>query len=68
MKIINVGAYPPPYGGVSIHLKRLKYHLDAAGNENVLLDCSSHDKEGKGIVRTQAFLTHIHFLRIDTDR
>lgn len=37
-RIINVGAYPPPYGGVSIHLKRLTEHLSSLGFDCLLID------------------------------
>lgn len=34
MNIIIIGSYPPPYGGVSVHIKRMKQFLDQK-NENV---------------------------------
>lgn len=34
MNIIIIGSYPPPYGGVSVHIKRMKQFLDEK-NENV---------------------------------
>ncbi|HEU4698114.1 MAG TPA: glycosyltransferase family 4 protein [Gemmatimonadales bacterium] len=36
--MINVGVYPPPYGGVSIHLQRLCGRLRAAGAPVRLID------------------------------
>jgi glycosyltransferase involved in cell wall biosynthesis len=38
MKIIEVGPFPPPYGGVSNHLFRLKSYLDKTFNECVYWD------------------------------
>jgi glycosyltransferase involved in cell wall biosynthesis len=40
MRIINIGVYPPPFGGISIHLKRLKENLDRLNIDNSLFDCS----------------------------
>ena len=33
MKIMLVGPYPPPYGGISVHIKRLKYYLVKKGHQ-----------------------------------
>ena len=32
MKIMLIGPYPPPYGGVSVHIQRLKYYLEKNGH------------------------------------
>lgn len=37
-KIALLGSYPPPYGGVSIHIQRLKYELEKKGIECVVYD------------------------------
>ncbi|GAH52264.1 unnamed protein product [marine sediment metagenome] len=46
--IIQVGPYPPPYGGISIYLKRFKKYLDDKGYSNLVLTTSGiiqkHDK------------------------
>lgn len=36
--IAIIGAYPPPYGGVSVHIKRLHEKLDKFGIENNVYD------------------------------
>jgi glycosyltransferase involved in cell wall biosynthesis len=48
-KIALIGSYPPPYGGVSVHIQRLKKNLDKLGIENVVYDlspiyCSKNNK------------------------
>lgn len=35
-----IGQLPPPYGGVSVHIKRLLAHLDRAGVDYVVYDTS----------------------------
>lgn len=45
--IINIGRVPPPYGGVSIFLRRFKECLDKANINNILYDVSGQDKEYK---------------------
>lgn len=50
MKIINIGAYPPPYGGVSVHLKRLLEYLQENGQESLLIDVSPYPKDQDGVV------------------
>lgn len=52
MKIINIGIYPPPFGGISIHLQRLKEYLDNEGMDNIIIDLSQDkgiEKKNKGI-------------------
>jgi glycosyltransferase involved in cell wall biosynthesis len=44
MKVINVGIYPPPYGGISIHLKRLLEYLQSKRQECLLIDTSPYPK------------------------
>ncbi len=46
-KIINIGIYPPPIGGISIHLQRLKEYLDKEGMENVIIDVSKEINKEK---------------------
>ena len=40
MKIILVGPYPPPFGGVSIHLQRLADYMTKKGMNTLLIDVS----------------------------
>lgn len=42
-----VGPIAPPYGGVSIHLKRLVAHLDRAGVDYIVYDISSEGSRVK---------------------
>ncbi|MGE5402753.1 MAG: glycosyltransferase family 4 protein [Ignavibacteriales bacterium] len=52
MKIINLGTYPPPFGGVSIHIKRLAEYLSAHRVSNMVIDISGSrpaEKIGKNI-------------------
>jgi glycosyltransferase involved in cell wall biosynthesis len=48
--VINVGLFPPPYGGVSIHLQRLLGRLRVAGADCVLIDLSGVPKQHDGVV------------------
>jgi len=40
MEIIQIGLYPPPYGGVSIHIKRLHEKLLLAGFNSLVVNLS----------------------------
>lgn len=51
-QIINIGKFPPPVGGVSYFLKRLKQHMDESQLCNVFIDVSQIDvkrKRTKGV-------------------
>jgi glycosyltransferase involved in cell wall biosynthesis len=50
MKVINVGVYPPPYGGVSIHLKRLLEYLQSKRHKCLLIDLSPYQKNQSDVV------------------
>ena len=50
MRMIHVGIYPPPYGGVSVHLKRLLERLKRAGIDSLLFDLSDTPKQRPGVV------------------
>lgn len=47
--IVQVGHYPPPIGGVSIYIKRMKDNLDIRGWPNQVWDISRVPKKGQGI-------------------
>ena len=52
MKIINIGIYPPPIGGISIYLQRLKEYLDIKGMDNVIINIlkyKSMEKSNRGV-------------------
>jgi glycosyltransferase involved in cell wall biosynthesis len=40
MRVVNIGFYPPPYGGISIHLKRLRTYINKTGFINEWIDFS----------------------------
>jgi glycosyltransferase involved in cell wall biosynthesis len=40
MKIIHVGKYPPPYGGVSVHIQRLTEFLLANNQDTLVINTS----------------------------
>jgi glycosyltransferase involved in cell wall biosynthesis len=48
-KIVNVGIYPPPFGGVSNHIKRLHEFLIKNGYDTLLLDTSGIKKEARNL-------------------
>jgi glycosyltransferase involved in cell wall biosynthesis len=50
MRVINVGLFPPPYGGVSIHLQRLLQRLQTEGADCLLIDLSGLPKQQPGVV------------------
>jgi glycosyltransferase involved in cell wall biosynthesis len=50
MKLHLVGAIPPPYGGVTIHLQRLLDNLLRRQMEVLLFDISGHSKTHKSVV------------------
>lgn len=49
MRIIQVGAIPPPYGGVTIHLLRLLTQLRKGGADVELFDVSGIPKDVAGV-------------------
>jgi glycosyltransferase involved in cell wall biosynthesis len=51
MRIIQVGAYPPPYGGVTVHLMRLHEELRRLGKESTIVDLSSIKKDTPGVTQ-----------------
>jgi glycosyltransferase involved in cell wall biosynthesis len=64
--IIQVGGFPPPYGGVSIYIKRLKEYLDSLGMSNYVWDIS-HVKKNENHVISMRFLLIPFFLLIRKD-
>jgi glycosyltransferase involved in cell wall biosynthesis len=47
--IVQVGPYPPPLGGVSTYIRRLKHRLDGLGLPNEVWDTSSGTKADPGV-------------------
>ena len=56
-RVALVGMYPPPIGGVSIHLKRLKHVLDHYGIDSIVFDISGeqHDAKAPNVISVRNF-------------
>lgn len=50
MKIALIGPYPPPYGGISVHIQRMAAHLEAEGIECIIYDDSGTEKNEKNVI------------------
>lgn len=50
--IVQVGPYPPPLGGVSTYIRRLKHRLDGLGLANEVWDTSGRAKSERGVRRS----------------
>jgi glycosyltransferase involved in cell wall biosynthesis len=61
LRVINVGVYPPPYGGVSSHQQRLLEFLESEGKECLLLDISGQ-KKNRHNVRNISWAACVIFL------
>jgi hypothetical protein len=44
-RIALIGPYPPPYGGISVHIQRMAAHLEAEDIEYVIYDDSGIEKD-----------------------
>lgn len=68
MKVIQIGIYPPPVGGISVHIKRLKIYLEKNGiqctvyNEGNLI---SNETNVIQIVSYKKFILKLLFLKAD---
>jgi glycosyltransferase involved in cell wall biosynthesis len=69
VKVIIIGIYPPPYGGISVHIKRMKAYLE---NKNVDVTVYNESKNNnhtyKEIVSINTYKTFIFkllFLKAD---
>jgi glycosyltransferase involved in cell wall biosynthesis len=51
--ITLIGSYPPPYGGVSVHIKRLRAYLAAQGVEVTVLADPGSGSDGPWVVPTR---------------
>jgi glycosyltransferase involved in cell wall biosynthesis len=49
-RIVQVGAYPPPYGGVTVHLMRLHDALRQRGLDSTIIDLSPTPKDVPGVL------------------
>ncbi len=50
-KIALIGPYPPPYGGIAIHIQRLKEQLEKRGYECVVYELGRQEPSEKNIIR-----------------
>ncbi len=50
MKIALLGPYPPPYGGTSVHIQRLKERLEQKDIACIVYDYSGVPKKAPGVV------------------
>lgn len=53
LRIILIGAYPPPYGGVSVHIQRLQDHLLNNGFSCTVVDFSYSRKDAQNVVNAR---------------
>lgn len=57
LHVTIIGPYPPPYGGISVHVMRLKAFLVSSGIQVTVLDYANSENSFKGKdVRKLAFL------------
>ncbi len=65
LKIIQVGAVPPPFGGVSVHTKRLMARLASDGLWCELIDISAIPKSAPGVRSLGWRRAFLHLLRCE---
>lgn len=66
--IIQVGPYPPPYGGISVYIKRMKSCFDSKGIKNQAWDTSGVEKKEKNVLKMRLrFAPFRHLARRDID-
>lgn len=66
MKIVLVGPYPPPIGGISIHMKRVARHLRIIGLECDIYDESNGNNRLEGVYPIRSykyFILRFPFIR-----
>ena len=67
MKVLIVGPYPPPYGGISVHIKRMKAYLENQNVEAIVYneDNTSNTIGIKKISSYKSFLLKLPFIDCD---
>ncbi|MCC9296349.1 glycosyltransferase family 4 protein [Clostridium sp. WLY-B-L2] len=69
MKVIIIGPYPPPYGGISVHIKRIRKYLERKNINVVLYDeFKRFDNKSEKIISIdnyKKFIFKIPFLKTD---
>jgi len=58
MKVALVGNYPPPFGGVSVHVATLQRALRARGVDVRVLDIGHGDHDGAGVAPARGVLRY----------
>lgn len=53
LRVILIGAYPPPYGGVSVHIQRLQDLLLNSGFQCTVIDFSSSIKNAENVTNAR---------------
>lgn len=56
MKVLLIGDYPPPYGGISVHVQQLADFLRRQGSECVVLDIERGTDPKPGAIRFNGYL------------
>ncbi|TAK07550.1 MAG: glycosyl transferase family 1, partial [Candidatus Manganitrophaceae bacterium] len=51
MKVLLIGDYPPPYGGISVHVQQLAAFLRKHGAECIVLDIEPGTDSKPGAIR-----------------
>lgn len=52
-KIALIGPYPPPYGGIAIHIQRLKEQLERGGYECVVYEIGRQEPSEANVIRVK---------------
>lgn len=52
-RIALIGPYPPPYGGIAIHIQRLKEQLEKRGYECVVYELGRQEPSDENIIRVK---------------
>src|SRR5687768_11443786 len=50
MRVALVGDWPPPYGGVAVHVQQLQGYLQSRGIETLVLDIGKGGRSAPGVV------------------
>lgn len=59
--IIQFGPYPPPYGGISTYIKRMKLYLDSKNIKNEVW-CSNYNKDTDGLKKVRLRYLPFHVI------
>lgn len=65
-RLVLVGPTPPPWGGVSVHIKRVSAHMDDAGIPHRILSTTAMEESGSiiplQVLKVFSFLRHLRAL------